>query len=137
MSKPLTTLGLAKIIEDNMDRIVVFTPPSLDEIKEVCINGNAVQINMRRTGCLSVADQREATPEECVHEGLPGEWETDTDESQASGARIAPCPCRYWVNEGPEDYGATPQALYDPETGEMSCIACGRELMDRSPKGAR
>lgn len=61
----------------------------------------------------------------------------DHEESQASGARIAPCPCGYWVNEGPEDYGATPQALYDPETGEMSCIECGRELMDRSPKGVR
>lgn len=56
MSKPLTTLELAKIIEDNMDRILVFTPPSLDEIQDVCINGNGVQINMKRTGCLGVAD---------------------------------------------------------------------------------
>ena len=42
----LTTIELAGILRDNMDRILVFAPPSLDEIREVCVNGGCVQLNM-------------------------------------------------------------------------------------------
>ena len=57
MKQELTTLELAKIINDNIERIIVFTPKkdpcnskwvgTLDDISQVSINGNAVQVTIK------------------------------------------------------------------------------------------
>ena len=47
---PISTIDLAKIVQDNLDRIRVFSPysSSLDAAESVCINGECVQIDLPR-----------------------------------------------------------------------------------------
>ena len=42
----LTAEELARIIQENLDRIVVFSPPSLDAPAGVCLNGDSVMLTM-------------------------------------------------------------------------------------------
>ena len=37
---------LLEIVNANIDKFVVFNPPSLDEVMSACRNGNAVQLNV-------------------------------------------------------------------------------------------
>ena len=45
-NRDLTTEQLAQILADNAHRLRVWSPPSLDGVASVSINGDAVQLNL-------------------------------------------------------------------------------------------
>lgn len=44
-----TAEEIADLLNEYIDKILVYSPPSLDSAVSACVNGNAVQINISET----------------------------------------------------------------------------------------
>lgn len=44
-----TAEDIADLLNEYIDKILVYSPPSLDSAVSACVNGNAVQINISET----------------------------------------------------------------------------------------